>query len=184
MPSETMRSFPISYPVSLSDLPAEKNVQEQIVPGTQDLRHLASFLEIIAVSKLRFDATLRMQRDGSVALSGHLGASVTQPCVVSLVPVKSRIEEPVERLYMPRLPDVDEDHQMGDDEDIVELLSDPIDLGAVLVEHLALALPSFPRAENATLAARQFTEPGQKPMSDDDVKPFAGLAELRDQLKK
>ena len=40
-----------------------------------------------------------------------------------------------------------------------------------------------PVVENATLAARQFTEPGQKPMSDDDVKPFAGLAELLDKHK-
>lgn len=183
MPSDTQRNFPLSNTVQLSDLTIGETLSVQVVPGREDLVALAKYLDIIAVSKLRLDASLILHRDGSVDLSGRLGASVTQPCVISLAPVKTRIDEPVERRYVPHLSAPDDDHQMADDEDIVEPLSNPIDLGAVLVEHLALALPPFPRAENASLSARQFTEPGQTPMSDDDAKPFAGLAELLDKHK-
>lgn len=183
MASSPALSFPFSHPVSIGDLSAGDSVSQIVTPKNADLVEIATFLDIIAVAKPRLEAKLTMHRDGSVDLEGTLTATVTQSCVVSLAPVKTRIKEPVVRRFVRDLPDVDDDHQMGDDEDIVERLTDPIDLGAALVEHLALALPPFPRAENANLKTKVFTAPGQKPMTDDDAKPFAGLAALRDKLK-
>ena len=51
-------------------------------------------------------------------------------------------------------------------------------------EALALALPDFPRAEGVELGPAVFTEPGATPMTDEAAKPLAGLADLRDRLKK
>ena len=53
-----------------------------------------------------------------------------------------------------------------------------------MAEALALALPDYPRAPDATLENAQVTEPGIAPMSDEDARPFAALAGLRDKLQK
>ena len=48
---------------------------------------------------------------------------------------------------------------------------------------LVLALPEYPRSEGAELGEAIFTEAGLAPMKDEDARPFAGLAALKDQLK-
>jgi uncharacterized metal-binding protein YceD (DUF177 family) len=107
---------------------------------------------------------------------------VVQPCVVTLEPVVTRLEEDVARNWVSdfEVPEAEEVEIPEAVED--EPLGAEIDLGAVMVEALALALPAFPRAEGAELSESAFTEPGQKPMTDEDARPFAGLAALRDKL--
>ena len=46
-----------------------------------------------------------------------------------------------------------------------------------------LTLPEYPRAEGAQLGEAVYTKPGHAPMKDEDARPFAGLASLKDQLK-
>jgi hypothetical protein len=70
------------------------------------------------------------------------------------------------------------------DDDTTEALGEVIDAGYVLVEALALALPTFPRAPGAVLAEAEFTAPGTAPLRDEDLKPFAGLAALKAKLEK
>ena len=54
--------------------------------------------------------------------------------------------------------------------------------GQVLAEALALALPDYPRGDEEVIGEQVFTEPGKEAMTDEDAKPFAGLAALRDKL--
>ena len=54
----------------------------------------------------------------------------------------------------------------------------------VFVESLAIELPTYPKVDGASLETTAFTEPGKAALSDDDVKPFAGLAALRDKMQK
>ena len=71
---------------------------------------------------------------------------------------------------------------MPEDESI-EQLGSHIDPWAVMVEALALAVPDYPRADDApALGEFVVTEPGKTPMREQDTKPFAGLAGLRDKL--
>ena len=69
------------------------------------------------------------------------------------------------------------------EDDSVEALPEVIDLGAVMIEALSLALPLYPHAEGAERIEISVTEPGRDAMSDEEARPFAGLASLRDQLK-
>ena len=120
----------------------------------------------------------------SAPATGQLGATVVQPCVVTLAPVVTRIEEPVGRSFVAGWePPQGDEVELPEDVD-TEPLGTAIDLGAIMVEALALALPAWPRAEGADLDEAVFTEPGKAPMTDDDAKPFAGLAALRDKLSK
>ncbi|CAN0590320.1 unnamed protein product [Ectocarpus sp. 12 AP-2014] len=61
----------------------------------------------------------------------------------------------------------------------MEPLGREIDLNAVMIEALSLALPTYPRADTAELGQAVFTEPGKAAMTDDDTKPFAALAALK-----
>ena len=50
-----------------------------------------------------------------------------------------------------------------------------LDLGAVMIEALALALPDYPRAPDAELEAGQFAAPGIAPMTDEEARPRRAL---------
>jgi uncharacterized metal-binding protein YceD (DUF177 family) len=64
------------------------------------------------------------------------------------------------------------------EDDSVEPLTEVIDAGAVLAEALALALPPYPRAPGAEFGELTAAAPGAEPLTDEKLRPFAGLAEL------
>ena len=65
-----------------------------------------------------------------------------------------------------------------------EALPEVIDVAAVAIEALALALPLYPRAKGIDLGSVVATPPGAQPLTDETLKPFAGLAGLADKMKK
>ena len=105
------------------------------------------------------------------------------PFVVTLEPVSTRIDEPVTRRYLADIPEPSDapEVEMPED-DTADPLPAVIDLAQVMAEALALALPPWPRAPGVAPVEMQVTEAGKDPLSDDDVKPFAALKELRDKL--
>lgn len=146
---------------------------------------LANNLGLLALRKLRFEGLLQVEGRAAWVLRGKLGATATQECVVSLAPVTSRIDDHVTRRFVDAL---DEAYEPGSEtpmpeDDSIEELGEAIDLIAVLGEALALALPAYPRAEGAEIEGAQAAPPGVTPISDDEVKPFAGLADLKEKLK-
>lgn len=158
--------------------------RETLVPGPQAEAKIAKALELEGLRKLKFETTLTPEGRSDWRLTGRLRATVVQPCVVTLAPVKTVIDEPIERLFRADpapLPEPGSEVEMPEDVD-EEPFEGSIDLGQVMVEALALALPLYPRAEGAELPAMQFAEPGVTPMTDEDARPFAGLAGLRDKL--
>lgn len=165
-----------SHPVRLADLAKRRATSFELVPDAATRKGIAAALGIDALRKLRFSGTLTPQGRQDWALSATLGATGVQPCVVTLAPVTSRIDTQVIRHYMAELPDLPEggETEMSGDDNI-EPLPATLDLGAVMVESLALALPDFPRAEGVELGTAVFTEPGRVPMQDEDARPFAGL---------
>ncbi len=69
------------------------------------------------------------------------------------------------------------------EDDSVEALPAVLDLGAVMAEALALAIPPWPRAEDAEHGASVHAAPGTAPMTDEDARPLAGLGRLLDQRR-
>ncbi|MGV6847526.1 MAG: YceD family protein [Marinibacterium sp.] len=170
--------------IAVSDLSQTGPTRFDLRPDAQALQDLAADLGISALRKVRLAGELRAEGRHDWLLTARLGATVVQPCVVSLVPVTTRIETDVRRLFQadPTGPEGD-DIEMPEDTD-AEPLGPSIDLAQILTEALALTLPAYPRAEGAELSASTFAAPGTAPLSDDDVKPFAGLAALKDRLNR
>lgn len=172
-----MPALPFSHPFRLSDLRRAGGAEVDLQPDAEARAAIAEALGISAVRKLRLSGRLAPDGRDDWRLTAALGATVIQPCVVTLDPVTTRIDEPLARRWVKHLKEpAGDDIEMPDDE--VELLGTVIDLGAVLVEALALALPPWPRA--AGVAAPE-DAPAAEP-APPLQQPFAGLGALRDRL--
>lgn len=171
--------------LTVAELPARKPYRFDLRPDESVLRELIEALELIDLRKLRFQGTLEAQGRDAWRLSAELGATAVQACVVTLEPVTTRIDTPVNRLFLRdyQIPELEGEVEMPED-DTTEPLGNVIDLMAVIRESLALALPDYPRAEGAELEESAFAAPGVTPLSDEDVKPFASLADLKEKLDK
>ena len=168
----------------VADLPQNAPTEFDLRPDADAMKALAAQLELLGLRKLRFSGVVRALGRTDWMVTGKLGATVVQPCVVTLEPVATRIEADVERRFLADLPQPDIAETEMPEDDSAEPLGRFIDLGEIMAEALALNLPLYPRAEGADLGEAVFTEPGKTPMTDEDTKPFAGLANLRDKLGK
>ncbi|MCK0139114.1 DUF177 domain-containing protein [Aliiroseovarius sp. F47248L] len=176
-------ALPFTHPVRVADLPTSRPTRFELVPNQDTCNAIAADLGIPGLRKLRFTGELKPLDKRDWQMEADLGATVIQDCVVTLDPVTTRIDDTVLRRWLKDLsePDSGEEVEMPED-DNVDALGPVIDLGQVMIEALTLALPLYPRVEGAEVQARVFAEPGTKPMTDDDAKPFAGLSDLRDKL--
>ena len=173
-----------STTLRLSRLARSQPVAIAIQPDRDALDALAERLDLLGLRKVRLTGELTPEGDTGWTLDARLGATVVQPCVATLAPVTTRIEETLERRYRADLaPPPDGGEVEMPEDDSIEPLPETLDLQAVLEEALALALPPYPRADGAEAGDAQFTEPGKTPMTDDDARPFAGLKALRDRLE-
>ncbi|NBD28432.1 MAG: DUF177 domain-containing protein [Alphaproteobacteria bacterium] len=170
--------------IRFADLAGRKPHHFTLEPDAAGRDAVAGALGIRGVRKLRLSGDLRPMGRQDWHLNAQLGATVVQDCVVTLEPVSTRIDEPVERTYSADFQDPAGTEVEMPEDDATEPLPDTLDLGRVMIEALALALPTYPRAPGAQTGEAVFTEPGTTPLRDEDLRPFAGLAGLRDALDK
>lgn len=189
--SDTVQPPIWSHPVRLAELDEQKPTTFALVPDAALRAAIAAGLGLSGLKKLRFEGNIHAAGDAGWQLHARLGATVIQPCVLSLAPVTTRIDEKLVRHFDREaiLPAAKDDFEIEGDFEIPageehEVLGAAIDPGLVMVEALALALPAYPRADDAKLARATFTEPGKTPLDDEQSRPFAGLRALRDKLGK
>lgn len=173
--------------VRFADLPQRKDTRFNLTPEGKGLEGIRDRLDLTGLSKLRFQGRLSPAGARDWVLSATLGATVVQPCGVTLAPVSTRIDETVTRRYAFDLEEGETGSEMEmPEDDELEALPATLDLAEVMEEALALALPLFPRAKGAELANQTSALTAQPkdatPMTDEDTKPFAALKALRDSL--
>jgi hypothetical protein len=174
--SETMSDSTWSVPVALGDVPAGGR-HFDLVPDERRRDAIARVAGLAALP--RFDASLDVMPRGRGGLHvvGRVSATVGQSCVVTLEPIENEIDEPVDLVFAP----VDAAPSPADGiggeleipyEDGPEPLIDGmIDLGAIAVELLILAIDPYPRKPDAVFQAPA--------AGDDSAHPFAVLAALK-----
>lgn len=173
-----------SSPLRVADLSQTRPTRFDLVPDADELTGIARDLNLLGLRKLRFTGQIVAEGKRDWRLEAILGATVVQPCGVTLEPVTTRLDESVVRRFLARMPDAtdDVDEIEMDEDDSIEELGSTIDPAAVMIEALSLALPLYPRAEGAAMDSATYTEPGKQALKDEDLKPFAGLAALRDKM--
>lgn len=162
--------LPYSHRLRVAHLSARQPTAVELEPDADERQRIAAALDLTDLPAARLDARIAPASNGAWELTGRLTARVVQPCVVTLAPVETALDEPVRRLYSPHAAEPSEaEAEMPDDE--TEPLAQTIDAGAVLVEALSLALPLYPRSPGAALDPAPEDEP-------DTRRPFAGLGAL------
>jgi uncharacterized metal-binding protein YceD (DUF177 family) len=179
-----MMTDPLTLPFPVRGLSPKKPTRFDLNPDAATRAAVAEALDISAVDALSFKGELRPVGRRDIVLEGRLVAWVVQPCGITLEPVRTAITETVLRRYVADWVAPEGAEVEMPEDDTTEPLPDVIDAGAVAVEALALALPLYPRAPGAALGEAAFQEPGVAPLGDADLKPFAGLAALKDKLGK
>ena len=178
------RTAPSDTALRVADLSQTAENTFALRPEPDQLGQIAAELELCALRKLSFEGRVRPQGASDWILEARLGATVVQPCVVTLEPVTTRIDVDVTRQYLRDYEDPDEPEAEMPEDDTTEALGAWIDPGAVMIEALALAVPDYPRKDDASLGQMVYTKPGEAPMTDEDARPFAGLADLKSKLEK
>lgn len=172
-----------THPIRFADLPARKRSHFTIEPDAAGRKAIADAIDVLKIPKLRFDGALIPTGKRDWRIEATLGATVSQACVVTLDPVTTRIDEDVTRSFAVEVEIPDEDEfELGED-DSADPLPETLDLIDVLAEALVLAIPAYPRKDGAEATLVGVTEPGKDVMTDEDARPFAGLAALRADLE-
>ena len=171
---------PFAQRLRVAHLRAKGETPVKVDPDAEARARIAAALGLLGLTECRLDGAIAPHGNDAWRLDGRLTAKVVQACVVTLDPVKTTISEAIRRIWSPHVTMPDDDEvEMPDDE--VEPLGAFIDVGAVMVEALALALPAHPRAPGAEMPDA-VDDPNDDDTGDEDRrKPFAGLADL---LKK
>ena len=164
--------------LEIASLSEKSSNRFRYTPGKATLKQLATDISAVAIVKLEFNGDIRAVSTDEWRLQGHLGATVTQQCVVSLDKVKTRINVPVERRY---LSDPERVYPAMDcavpKDDSLELLTPEIDIFGLVREVMLLELPTYPRKDDAVVP--DMAGNGTNSADDDlDRRPFAVLSEF------
>lgn len=169
----TKTATPWSVPVAVDDVPDDGLHIEIEAPA--DIR--AEVAKLAAVREIpQLSAVFDLVRFGSgVHVAGQVGARVGQTCVVSLEPLETAVEEPVDVTFVPaaaaELPVGVQEHTMGEPEPPEPLIDGKVDLGALATEFVLLGIDPYPRKPDAKLAAIKIEDGG--------AGPFAALEALK-----
>ncbi len=164
-----------SLPLRVAALAARKPTRFAFRPSEPERAVMAAALELIGLPAFTFIGELTPEGRHDYRLTAELVADVVQPCSITLAPVPASLRESVRRQYLSdyREPETEEAEMVSDE---AEPLPEVIDIAAVAIEALALALPPYPRAPGAELGEAVFAEPGVEPLRQADLNPFASLA--------
>jgi uncharacterized metal-binding protein YceD (DUF177 family) len=171
-PSEPV---PWSAPVRLEDL--GRGLERRLVADEAARTRIARVLGLEGLKVLEAEVEVRPGFEGGV-VSGRIHAEVVYLCGVSLDPFESAIDADFEARFSTRAPEpTPAGEELGlahlDTPDFVA--EGVIDLGAYVVEHLALEIDPFPRKPGAVF---------EPPDVEAEPSPFAELAKLKGDARK
>lgn len=167
-----------TQPFATAQLLRRKHTAVNFAPAATDRAVIAAALDLSDLPAFKLTGEVEPAGKHDLLLTARITARVVQPCSVTLVPVETRIDEPVMRRYLADFQQPDGTEVEMPEDDTADPLTDSIDVAAVAIEALALALPQYPRSPGADLGEAVFAAPGAAPLRDTDLRPFAGLAAL------
>ena len=172
-------SRPFAYPLKLDQI--GQGMRIDLNPDSIECVDIARRLGLASLDRLEAHAIL--SRDGErVHVEGRVLASLKQSCVVTGEPVAALVDEPFALDILPEPKEARPDEEIElrpDDCDIMFHDGATIDLGAAVIDSLALALEPYPRSAGAEATLK---EAGV--ISEEEAGPFAALGALRDRLSK
>ena len=181
MPQDALPPLP-SQIHHAATIAGKKPLYFTYAPDAQVRAVIAAHLGLIELPKLVLKGSFAPKGRGDVLLRADLTAHVVQPCTITLDPVASRLVGSVSRDYLRDFAQPDAvEAELGPEDQ--EPLPETFDIAAIAIEELTLALPLYPRAKGASLDPVTAAPAGVAPLTDESLRPFAGLAGLAQAMK-
>ena len=161
-----------SVPVGLEEIP-ETGLHRDIEAPAEARAAIAKLAGLRELPQLTAAFDL-VRRGAGVLVSGHVQARVGQTCVVTLEPIESALDEPIEVEFAPGSAAAQKPAAKAldaADEPPETLVDGRLDLGALATEFLMLGIDPYPRKPGAEFAPPKTAEAGEH--------PFAALAALK-----
>lgn len=162
-------------PIALSDVPSGGRIV-RIATTAEERAEVAATLHLPGVEALEARLDVRPFGKDGLAVTGEIHARVTQTCVVTLEAFDSDVVAPVEIRFSPEGRDPNAEFDLAELTDLNAedppdlLIGGRIDLAAIVIEFLALALDPYPRKPGVAFADATDAGPGL---------PFSTLAGLK-----
>lgn len=180
-----MTSTPPNHDAALPTMPfrvaaiaGRSATHVKFAPNAAARAAIAADLGLLSLPQMVFDGEIRPSGKRDLILTGTLTALAMQPCSVTLEPVPAKVSEVVTRKYLADYVTPEGEEVEIPEDDTQEPMGEVIDAAHVAIEALSLALPLYPRAPGVELGDVTVAPPNVAPLSDADLKPFAGLAAL------
>jgi len=169
---------PFLRPISVSQVRKARGMQ--VTASSDERRAIARHLRLLSVDTLQANVTIGPWRRHGLRVEGELTAQVGQVCTLTAEPMNSTISETFDERFYPQ----DRDKNRRQSEAVIDVeatddyesyAGDTVDLGALVVEYLTLAVDPYPKRPGAVLPQ----ETGDDGLAETDrsrpVSPFAKL---------
>jgi hypothetical protein len=169
------RALPWSVPVQAAEVP-QTGRHFDLTADASTREAVAKVAGVVALLRLEASFDLSRVANDGVRVIGIVSASVEQTCIVTLDPVISHVEEPIDVAFVPSGEAGPQPHiaTVGGSEELdppETLQNGAVDLGALATEFLVLGIDPYPRKPDASFEA--------PPAEDPSAHPFAALAALK-----
>ena len=171
----------------LSELNQSKPFKFHLRLSNEKVSELIRSLDLLNIKKVSLVGSLSPLSIYEWSLKAVLKATVKQKCVISFKPVQTIVNDKISRIFSASA--LHNNYGADDDgtspvifDDTLHELNDHIDLAEIIFEELSLILPLYPKIEGAELGSYCVTEPGAKPLTEENIKPFAQLSEFKYKL--
>ncbi|HEX4182406.1 MAG TPA: YceD family protein [Caulobacteraceae bacterium] len=174
--SDAASPWPVTVRLDeISRLRPDEPLHRRLVANEIARTAIAEVLDLESLNRLEADLVLRRWFDG-VSIEGRWRADIVQICGVSLEPFPTPLKGQFQVRAVPEgsalAPDPEDevtvDPDADDPPDVLD--SDVVDVGAYVVEHLALEIDPFPRKPGVA-----FEPPAPSP----EASPFAALKDFK-----
>lgn len=179
-PQITETRGPLSRPLRLDEIKDE--VSGEIEATAAERQAIATLLELPDLQALTLTYRLRRQGGGRYQASGRLKADVTQTCVLSLEPLQTTVDVPLEVEFWPRrlLEEFEARAEESEPDPLFEcpeaITDGKVDLGPVIYETFATALDPYPKRKGANF---DWADDASKKGDETKTSPFAALEQLK-----
>jgi uncharacterized metal-binding protein YceD (DUF177 family) len=134
-------------PISeLMSLPTDGGLMVEPDFQPADCQILKEQLDLLGLDRVEGALTIRRWRGKGLSIRGHLTADIVQACVVTLDPVEQSLRTDVDMMLFPGADPLDMESEID------PLPTTELDIGAIIAEHLALAIDPYPRKKGVEFA--------------------------------
>jgi len=151
-------------------------VDMRIEASAEERAALTVRFDLLSLDRLEAELRIERRPGRRVRINGRFDAALRQRCVVSLVPVESRIADAFEMIYTDDPAALEAPVDWDEDEEIEYYAGGTIDLGEEVVQQLAVRIDPYPRAPGATVPDDVRTA---EPEPDGGGSPFGALSRLK-----